>query len=423
MLEEHRQKIEQIKKQFEVQFKDDLTAYKRAIIRQIFYLKNKYNADDMEELATVLLQHLKYPPAEKEKLLADMRRTQKQIGQEWDDYFDAQTQPSESQQAGVYEKLLAAHSVDFDSINKKHKKIMLEEVRRAARADYGYDTLRRRIIQRGVPDAETLANTAVAQFDNAYMFENAEQAGVKQFKYDGALHANSRPFCKAHLGRIYTEAQIEQLNNGQGLSVRSSCGGYNCTHFWTPVIEEDKGQMKNEKKQNGELEAANKNFFQTFYDKSKQYKFDYETTLKAVVTGEKALPENMELAGRMNSADFQNWLRDVKSSEYLTFSAKDIDQDFLRHAPKFKTGITRDEYINIARDIVKNSRHYLAQYYLPINGEGEDQLLFFGKNGYAVVNKNNEIKGCYYHKDIQKAFYNLKRSRIWLKNKGASWLR
>lgn len=30
-------------------------------------------------------------------------------------------------------------------------------------------------------------------------------------------------------------AEIERMDNGQGISVRSSCGGYNCRHYWLAV--------------------------------------------------------------------------------------------------------------------------------------------------------------------------------------------
>ncbi|MFA5322922.1 MAG: hypothetical protein WC373_09640, partial [Smithella sp.] len=78
-------------------------------------------------------------------------------------------------------------------------------------------------------------NTAIAQFDSAYMHEVCEQAGIEKFLYDGM--PAQRPFCKEHLGHVYTLEEIMQMDNGQGLDVLTSLGGYNCVHFWTPVVE------------------------------------------------------------------------------------------------------------------------------------------------------------------------------------------
>ena len=37
-------------------------------------------------------------------------------------------------------------------------------------------------------------------------------------------------------GRVI-ENQMKRLRNGQGLPVKTACGGYNCRHSWTPVTE------------------------------------------------------------------------------------------------------------------------------------------------------------------------------------------
>ena len=69
------------------------------------------------------------------------------------------------------------------------------------------------------------------------MFEFAKEAGVERYKYDGVVNPNSRKFCKINCGKIFSMNEIMSMDNGQGLSVLSSLGGYNCTHFWTPVVE------------------------------------------------------------------------------------------------------------------------------------------------------------------------------------------
>ena len=88
----------------------------------------------------------------------------------------------------------------------------------------------------GFGEIETLSNTAIAMFDNAAHVENAKQAGVMYYLYDGAEHPNTRVFCKEHLDRVYTYTELAAMSNGQGLAVVTSLGGYNCTHYLTALI-------------------------------------------------------------------------------------------------------------------------------------------------------------------------------------------
>jgi hypothetical protein len=47
----------------------------------------------------------------------------------------------------------------------------------------------------------------------------------------------TRPFCRALVNKVVDERQMARLNNGQGLAVKTSGGGYNCRHSWSPVTE------------------------------------------------------------------------------------------------------------------------------------------------------------------------------------------
>jgi len=138
-----------------------------------------------------------------------------------------------------YEKLVAANQVDFSVVDKTMKDAVKTEFVKSIRDEYSFSQLRLKLIKRDVGDATayTQANTIVAQFDNAYMVENSLQAGVKKFKYDGTLKANTRQFCKERLGKIYTLDQLGKMDNQQGLPVLYSLGGYNCTHYLTPEIK------------------------------------------------------------------------------------------------------------------------------------------------------------------------------------------
>lgn len=84
---------------------------------------------------------------------------------------------------------------------------------------------------------ETVANTAGAAVRRSQLFLDAENAGVKKYKYAGSTGGNIRPFCAAHVNKIYTLDEIQKMDNGQGLSVQFYCGGYNCRHRWIPLID------------------------------------------------------------------------------------------------------------------------------------------------------------------------------------------
>ncbi|MFZ4620957.1 MAG: hypothetical protein ACOYNS_10380, partial [Bacteroidota bacterium] len=167
-----------------------------------------------------------------------LKESQQQISELWNTYFAESTDLFDTADPNTFEKLQALYKVDFSKIKSDAGTIITEEIRRTARAGKGYEVLRSRLLKRSLGEAQarTLAITALAQFDNGTMFEFAQQGGVEKFKYDGVLHTNTRPFCREHLGKKYTIEQIRKMDNLQGIPVETSCGGYNCTHFWTPVV-------------------------------------------------------------------------------------------------------------------------------------------------------------------------------------------
>lgn len=109
--------------------------------------------------------------------------------------------------------------------------------------DITESVVRRRIKQRfGTPvhHANTFVNTQLAGWDNTTAKTLADLSGLRKATYMGPLSANTRPFCINLLGsgQLYTEKQIREMDNGQGLPVIRYCGGYNCMHEWVWVDEE-----------------------------------------------------------------------------------------------------------------------------------------------------------------------------------------
>lgn len=55
------------------------------------------------------------------------------------------------------------------------------------------------------------------------------------YAYIGPVDAIVRPFCREHLGKVYTQEEIEAMDNGQLPNPFVTGGGYNCRHLWAPL--------------------------------------------------------------------------------------------------------------------------------------------------------------------------------------------
>ncbi len=238
-----RNKIELIKRDFAAQLQSDTLKYKRAVIREIDSLRRQMpDKDDKayEQFAVQVLRYLKVPASIQSSILSGIKETQTQIIEIWDEYFNEKKVGDASLPLSInYEKLIAAYSVDFTEIAGSTRDLVVKAFRESVNKEYGFETIRTKLLKMelGSNQVYTLANTAVAQFDNAAMFEFARQAGVEKYQYDGVLSPTSRDFCVRHFRKIYTYEEIMAMDNGQGLPVWTSCGGYNCQHFWTPIIK------------------------------------------------------------------------------------------------------------------------------------------------------------------------------------------
>jgi hypothetical protein len=90
----------------------------------------------------------------------------------------------------------------------------------------------------------------------------------------GPVSAITRPFCRAHAGQIFTLEEIERLDNGQGLPVRESCGGYNCRHYWVPASDLTPGSSPERR---GEVRIGKQTFLMN--EEQKQVLFTRERSL------------------------------------------------------------------------------------------------------------------------------------------------
>lgn len=83
----------------------------------------------------------------------------------------------------------------------------------------------------------TEVKTAISQYGRSINAMAGTAAGLNNYLYTGPMDGLTRPFCIPLVNKVVTEEQMNQLNNGQGLAVKTSGGGYNCRHSWSPVSE------------------------------------------------------------------------------------------------------------------------------------------------------------------------------------------
>lgn len=228
-MKKYRQELERIKRQARAELEANSVKFSRAIVREIGALMKRYDITEIDGLADVIRKRFHLPAAERAIMEEIVTKAQEDVTNVWNDYFTAH-------QIG-YEGIKVIERIDFGQLRKDHQDVLINELKAAVKRGLKYNDIRMNLIQKkvGVFHATTLANTAIAKYDNGYMHEVCHQAGIEKFLYDGM--PAQRPFCRERLGHVYTRKQIEGMNNGQGLDVITSLGGYNCVHYWTPVFE------------------------------------------------------------------------------------------------------------------------------------------------------------------------------------------
>jgi hypothetical protein len=231
-----RKTVEQIKQEFRQQIYNDADKYKRSIIREIETQYRLNTGATLPQVQDKVLKQLKVSASFKQQLIQEINSTDKEISSVWKDYFKKLSRkefiPAD------YEKLVSAAKVNFNTLDVTLNSALKKEFTKAISGEFNFETLISNIKKHDVGDAQayTLANTSVAQFDNAYHSESAQQAGIEKFLYDGDISDNTREFCEDHCGHVYTLDELDAMDNHQGLPVLYNLGGYNCQHFLTAVV-------------------------------------------------------------------------------------------------------------------------------------------------------------------------------------------
>jgi hypothetical protein len=81
----------------------------------------------------------------------------------------------------------------------------------------------------------TLYDTSVSIFGRQVEALQAGDDPEAVFAFMGPADKKNREFCRQHVGKVYTRADIDQLDNGQIDNVFLTGGGYNCRHSWIEV--------------------------------------------------------------------------------------------------------------------------------------------------------------------------------------------
>ena len=104
----------------------------------------------------------------------------------------------------------------------------------------------------------TEIKTKISQYGRGITAVAGAAAELDHYLYTGPRDGITRPFCRALVNLVVDEKQMGKLNNGQGLSVKTSGGGYNCRHSWSPVTESFIEAADLEQAKSSDISDANK---------------------------------------------------------------------------------------------------------------------------------------------------------------------
>lgn len=90
--------------------------------------------------------------------------------------------------------------------------------------------------------AQRYAHDSLMDYYAAVQKRKSAEAGLNHYLYMGNIQFNTRPFCAARAGLVFTEAQIDSWNlmswRGQSGDVWTSRGGFKCRHSFHAVAPE-----------------------------------------------------------------------------------------------------------------------------------------------------------------------------------------
>lgn len=231
-------------------------------------------------------------------------------------------------------QIIDTMSRNFDRIDR----IAVREISRTiGQYDDWREAVRKSLIKAGrlKHHAETELETTLSAMDTASTVLDAiDVDGANAvFRYEGPS-GTRRPFCASKVGKTFTIADIKTMKNGQGLPALYYRGGYNCRHRWVAVIKDETNLLR-------------KNLF------------------------------------------------DLQNKKTLNYRQRDLVQDLHKHAAKLN--LSKEEYINEAIQVVKNSKISAVK-----KRHNKWQYEFYGERGYAVTDPDGTIRGYFFSENIEK---------------------
>lgn len=91
------------------------------------------------------------------------------------------------------------------------------------------------IIDATEPQIRTMYDTSVSIFGRQVEALQAGNDPETVFAYMGPADGKNREFCREHVGKVYTRAEIDDLDNGQLDNTFLTAGGWNCRHQFVEV--------------------------------------------------------------------------------------------------------------------------------------------------------------------------------------------
>lgn len=85
-------------------------------------------------------------------------------------------------------------------------------------------------------EVQRLYDTQVSIFGRQVEAEQTEELGDQQpYLYVGPIDSKTRDWCLERVGRVFTRAEIDDMDNGQIANTFLSGGGFNCRHSFIAV--------------------------------------------------------------------------------------------------------------------------------------------------------------------------------------------
>lgn len=91
--------------------------------------------------------------------------------------------------------------------------------------------------------AKTYAQDSLMNYYSTIQNMSSDESELDYFLYSGTVMKDTRPFCEARAGKIFTRSEIESWQDKDWAgkapgSIWIVRGGYNCRHFFVPVKKE-----------------------------------------------------------------------------------------------------------------------------------------------------------------------------------------